>query len=56
MNGRIADVAQVEYMCTAYNDRTSGQKRGYAPMIFFSAPVNMSEIEKRAYYSISHAG
>jgi rod shape-determining protein MreB len=55
MNGRIADVAQVEYVLHTMIGRAD-RSAGYAPMIFFSAPVNMSEIEKRAYYSISHAG
>lgn len=55
MNGRIADVAQVEYVLHTMIGRAD-RNAGYAPMIVFSAPVNMSEIEKRAYYSISHAG
>jgi len=48
-------VAQVEYVLHTMIGRAD-RSAGYAPMIFFSAPVNMSEIEKRAYYSISHAG
>ena len=36
--------------------RKSDNYVGTKPQIFFSAPVNMSEIEKRAYYAISYTG
>ena len=55
VNGRIADVAEVEMMLKLLlrkTDRHAGSK----PLIYFSAPVNMSELEKRAYYMISDAG
>ena len=51
-NGRIADVTEALYVLTALMQRAD-RRIGYAPIIFFSAPVNMSEIEKRAYYAIS---
>ena len=53
--GRIADVAQVEYVMRTMLRRIDKQT-GYAPIVYFSVPVNMSEIEKRAYYAMSHAG
>ena len=53
--GRIADVAQVEYVMRTMLRRIDRQT-GYAPIVYFSVPVNMSEIEKRAYYAMSHAG
>lgn len=29
---------------------------GYGPVIYFSVPMNMSEIERRAYFAMAHAG
>ncbi|MBP3877799.1 MAG: rod shape-determining protein [Lachnospiraceae bacterium] len=55
VNGKIADVDEVEMLLSLLlrkTDRSVGRK----PQIYFSAPVNMSEIEKRAYYAISHTG
>ena len=54
-SGRIADVAEVEFVLHTLLRRVD-KHLGYAPAIYFSAPVVMSEIERRAYYAISHAG
>ena len=53
--GRIANVAEVEIVMRTLLRRID-HRIGRSPMIFYSAPVNMSEIEKRAYYAISHSG
>ena len=53
INGKIADVDEVEMLLSLLlrkTDRSVGRK----PLIYFSAPVNMSEIEKRAFYAVSH--
>ncbi len=55
VNGRIADVAEVEMMMRVLIARTD-RHAGANPVIYFSAPLNMSELEKRAYYAISHTG
>ncbi len=55
VSGRIADVAEVEMLLKLLlrkTDRHSSSR----PLIYFSAPMNMSELEKRAYYAISDAG
>ncbi|HUM82524.1 MAG TPA: rod shape-determining protein [Lachnospiraceae bacterium] len=54
-NGNIADVAEVEIVLQTLL-RRADHHIGHAPVIYFSAPVNMSEIEKRAYFAVSHAG
>ena len=53
VSGRIADVAEVEMLLRLLIRRTD-RHAGRNPHIFFSAPVNMSEIEKKTYYAISH--
>lgn len=53
--GRIADVREVEIVLQSLLRRMDHHV-GHAPVIYFSAPVNMSEIEKRAYFSISSTG
>ncbi len=55
VNGRIADVAEVEMLLRLLLRKTDRRSLAH-PLIFFSTPVNMSEIEKRAYYAISDAG
>lgn len=55
VGGRIADVAEVEmllHLLLRKTDRHAPRR----PLIYFSAPMNMSELEKRAYYAISDAG
>ena len=55
INGSIADVDEVEILLRILLHRTD-PNLGKAPAICFSAPVNMPELEKRAYYAISDAG
>lgn len=55
LDGRIADVAEVEMLLRLLFRKTD-RRTAQRPVIFFSAPVNMSEIEKRAYYAISYTG
>ncbi len=55
VGGRIADVAEVEMLLKLLLKKTD-RHAGKRPLIYFSAPVNMSELEKRAYYAISDAG
>ena len=55
LNGRIADVAEVEMLLRLLLKKSDNYV-GTKPQIYFSAPVNMSEIEKRAYYAISYTG
>ncbi|MBQ6385929.1 MAG: rod shape-determining protein [Lachnospiraceae bacterium] len=55
VNGRVADVAEIEMLLGVLlrkTDRTAAAR----PSICFSAPVNMSEIEKRAYFALSNYG
>jgi rod shape-determining protein MreB len=53
VNGKIADVDEVEMMLRLLLKRTD-KHVGRKPIIYFSVPVNMSEIEKRAYYAICY--
>ena len=55
VGGRIADVAEVEMLLKLLLKKTDHHAPS-RPLIFFSAPMNMSELEKRAYYAISDAG
>ena len=55
VGGRIADVAEVEMLLRLLLRKTDRHAPA-KPVIYFSAPVNMSELEKRAYYAISDAG
>ena len=54
-NGRIGDVGLVEAVLHTLlaKNRTFV---GYKPTLFFSVPSDMTEIEKRAYYTIAHRG
>lgn len=54
-HGRIADVAEVEFYLRTMLTRLD-RSTGFRPVLLFSAPSNMSEIEKMAYYEISHSG
>ena len=54
-HGRIADVAEVEFYLRTMLTRLD-RNPGFRPILLFSAPSNMSEIEKMAYYEISHSG
>ena len=53
INGSIADVDEVEILLRILLHRAD-PNLGKAPAICFSAPVNMPELEKRAYYAIGH--
>lgn len=54
-NGKIADVDEVEMLLSLLLRKTD-RNVGRRPLLYFSAPVNMSELEKRAYYAISYTG
>ncbi len=51
INGTIADVDEVEMMLQILLRRTD-RHVSRKPILYFSVPTNMSEIEKRAYYAI----
>ncbi len=53
VNGKIADVDEVEMMLRLLLRRTDRHVSA-KPVLYFSVPVNMSELEKRAYYAISY--
>ncbi len=53
--GRIADIAEAEFVLRTLVQRLDSRV-GRAPVFYFSAPVNMSKLEKQAYYEISHSG
>ncbi len=55
VNGKIADVDEVEMMLRVLLRRTD-RRVGAKPILYFSVPVNMSELEKRAYYAICYNG
>ncbi|MCQ2501257.1 MAG: rod shape-determining protein [Lachnospiraceae bacterium] len=52
-NGRISDISLVEVMLHTLLDRVF---LGYRPTLFFTVPMDTTEIEKRAYYTIAHRG
>ena len=54
-NGRISDVMLVEAILHTLLARCH-TFMGYHPTLYFSVPMDMTEIEKRAYYSIAHRG
>ncbi|MCI5701112.1 MAG: rod shape-determining protein [Lachnospiraceae bacterium] len=53
--GAIADVNHVEVVLHTLLRKTD-RYIGHGPVIYFSVPMNMSEIERRAYYAITHNG
>lgn len=53
--GSIADINHVEVVLHTVL-RKMDRYIGYGPVIYFSVPMNMSEIERRAYYAVAHAG
>ena len=55
LNGMIANISHLEIMLQLLLDKT-GRSVGRHPVIYFAVPVDMTEIEKRAYYSIAHTG
>ena len=53
--GRIADVDEVEMLLRLLLRKTD-RHIGSHPVIYFSVPLNMSELEKMAYYMVSKSG
>lgn len=53
--GMIANISYLEIMLH-YLLRRTGRRVGRHPVIYFAVPVDMTEIEKRAYYSVAHSG
>ncbi len=54
-NGRIGDVMLAEAVLHILLERNH-PAMGKHPLLYFSVPVDMTELEKRAYYSIAHRG
>ncbi len=54
-NGMIANVSYLEIVLHYLLGKTGGRV-GQHPVIYFAVPVDMTEIEKRAYYSVAHGG
>ena len=54
-NGRISDVLLIEVILHAALEKEHASL-GTNPILYFSVPAGMSEIEKRIYSSISHRG
>ena len=55
LNGMIANISHLEIMLQLLLDKTE-RSVGRHPVIYFAVPVDMTEIEKRAYYSIAQTG
>lgn len=54
-NGRISDISLVEVILHTLLERNDSFL-GYRPTLFFTVPMDTTEIEKRAYYTIAHRG
>lgn len=54
-NGMIANISHLEILLQALLERTS-RSTGRHPVIYFAVPMDMTEIEKRAYYSVAQSG
>ena len=54
-NGRIANVLMVEAVLHTLLHRCM-RHMGYRPELYFSVPCDMTEIERRSYYTIAHKG
>ncbi len=52
-NGRISDISLVEVLLHYILERSY---LGIKPKLFFTVPMDTTEIEKRAYYTIAHRG
>ena len=50
-NGMIANIGHLEILLHNLLEKTS-RNSGSHPVIYFAVPVDMTEIEKRAYYSV----
>lgn len=53
--GKIANLNHVEIVLHALMYEMD-KHVGYGPVIYFSVPMNMTEIERRAYYALAQAG
>lgn len=53
--GMIANISYLEIVLHYLLGKT-GRKVGQHPVIYFAVPVDMTEIEKRAYYTVAHSG
>lgn len=53
--GRINDMLMMEAVLHTLLSRT-GSSMGYRPFLYFSVPIDMTEIERRAYSTIAHRG
>ena len=53
--GRISDVMLMEAVLHTLLSKCRSRV-GFSPTLLFSVPLDMSEIERRAYYSITHKG
>lgn len=53
--GMIANIGYLEMVLQTLLDKT-GRRVGKHPVIYFAVPVNMTEIEKRAYYAVAQSG
>lgn len=54
-NGMIANIGHLEILLHSLLEKTS-RNSGSHPVIYFAVPVDMTEIEKRAYYSVAQSG
>ena len=55
VRGSIADLNHVEIVLHTLLHRID-RYIGYGPVMYFSVPMSMSEIERRAYFAMAHAG
>lgn len=53
--GKIANLNHVEIVLHSLLHEMD-RFAGYGPVIYFSVPMNMTEIERRAYYALAQAG
>lgn len=53
--GMIANISQLEIVLQMLLEKT-GHSVGRHPVIYFAVPVDMTEIEKRAYYAVAQSG
>jgi rod shape-determining protein MreB len=54
-NGMIANISHLEIVLHLLLEKT-GHRVGRRPVFYFAVPVDMTEIEKRAYYSVAQSG
>lgn len=55
LNGMIANISHLEILLHMLLEKTE-HNVGRHPVIYFAVPVDMTEIEKRAYYSVAQTG